>query len=96
MIATGVVADPGDRVPFRFRGKALIGRLSSNDGNAVMYTVPAAGENRLVPLDLEDGYPMVPDQSGIDGYVEESVVERYTFVPGPWGRFSASSARPRH
>ncbi len=75
MIAIGAVADPGDRVPSRFHGKAVAERLRFNDGNAVMHTFPTADEIRVAPLDLEDGYPVVTDQAGINVNIEESAVE---------------------
>ena len=61
--------------------------LHSNDGKPF----PAADEILTEPLNLEDGFLVMPDGAGIGVEVDESVVEKYPFVPGPWSLFRIDS-----
>ena len=65
--------------------------LHSNDGKPGMYAFPAADEILAEPLDLENGYLVMPDAPGIGVDVDESVVDRYPFIPGPWSIFQIDS-----
>lgn len=65
--------------------------LHSNNGKPGMYEFPAADEVLKEPLDLDNGYLSMPDAPGIGVEVDESVVDRYPFVPGPWSIFRIDS-----
>lgn len=65
--------------------------LHSNDGKPGMYEFPVADEILKDPLDIQDGYLSMPDGPGIGVEVDESVVERYPFIPGPWSIFHIDS-----
>ena len=65
--------------------------LHSNDGKPGMYAFPAADEIVTEPLQLEDGCVVLPDKPGIGVEIDESVVERYPFIPGPWSIFQIDS-----
>ena len=63
----------------------------SNAGRAGMYPFPAADEILADPLPIEAGDLVVPDQPGLGIEINESVVERYPFLPGPWSIFKIDS-----
>ena len=65
--------------------------LHSNGGKPGMYPFPVADEILSEPLDLEDGYLVMPDRPGIGVEIDESVVETYPFIPGPWSIFHIDS-----
>ena len=65
--------------------------LHSNQGKPGMYAFPAADEILTEPLQVEDGYLVMPDEPGIGVAVDESVLERYPFLPGPWSIFHIES-----
>ncbi len=65
--------------------------LHSNNGKPGMYEFPAADEILKEPLHLESGYVSMPDAAGIGVEVDESVVDRYPFIPGPWSIFRIDS-----
>jgi L-alanine-DL-glutamate epimerase-like enolase superfamily enzyme len=59
----------------------------ANAGRPGMYPVPLADEILARPLEIEDGYLVVPDGPGLGIEIDERVVERYPFIPGPWSFF---------
>jgi len=65
--------------------------LHSNDGKPGMYPFPVADEILTEPLQLEAGHVVMPDKPGLGVEVDESVVERYPFIPGPWSIFQIDS-----
>ena len=65
--------------------------LHSNHGRPGMYAFPAADEILTEPLEILDGYLIMPDKPGIGVEVDESVVDRYPFLPGPWSIFHIDS-----
>lgn len=65
--------------------------LHSNDGRPGMYPFPAADQILTEPLQIENGYLILPDEPGIGVEVDESVVDRYPFIPGPWSIFRIDS-----
>ena len=67
--------------------------LHSNDGKPGMYPFRVADEILTEPLHLEDGYLVMPDRPGIGVEIDESVVETYPFIPGPWSIFHIDSPR---
>ncbi len=59
----------------------------ANAGRAGMYPFPLAEEILTEPLDITNGYLAVPDRPGLGIEVDERVVDRYPYVPGPWSIF---------
>ena len=65
--------------------------LHSNEGRPGMYPFPAADELLAEPLQIEDGSLVLPSKPGIGVDIDESVVERFPFRPGPWSIFRIDS-----
>lgn len=63
----------------------------SNDGKPGMYPFPLADEILLEMLPVENGELIVPDRPGIGIDVNETVFEKYPFIPGPWSIFQIDS-----
>ena len=59
----------------------------SAPGRAGMYPFPLSDEILAQPLDIEHGYMAVPDGPGLGIDVDERVIEKYPFIPGPWSFF---------
>lgn len=56
-----------------------------------MYPFPLADEILSQPLDIEDGYLVVPEKPGLGIDINETVIEKYPFVAGPWSIFELDS-----
>jgi hypothetical protein len=56
-----------------------------------MYPYQLADDILRDPLDIRDGDLVLPDGPGLGVSVDESVVERYPFLPGPWSTFRLHS-----
>ncbi len=65
----------------------------ANAGRKGMYPFPLADEILARPLEIEKGYLKVPTGPGLGIEVDERVVERYPFLPGPWSFFRIDSPR---
>lgn len=65
--------------------------LHSNGGRPGMYEFPVADEILTEPLHIEDGCLVMPDAPGIGVEIDESAVDRYPFIPGPWSIFHIDS-----
>jgi L-alanine-DL-glutamate epimerase-like enolase superfamily enzyme len=63
----------------------------ANDGRAGMYPFPLADEILTHPLDIKAGILQVPSGPGLGVDVDERVIERYPFLPGPWSYFQIHS-----
>jgi len=63
----------------------------SSSGRAGMYPFPLAAEILKEPLELERGNLVVPRTPGLGVTVDESVLERYPWIPGPWSYFRTDS-----
>jgi L-alanine-DL-glutamate epimerase-like enolase superfamily enzyme len=63
----------------------------ANDGRVGMYPFAAADEILAEPLAIENGILTVPDGPGLGVEIDESVVDRYPFLPGPWSIFKLDS-----
>jgi len=63
----------------------------SAPGRAGMYPFPLAEEIIKEPLELERGDIVVPRTPGLGVTVDESVVDRYPWIPGPWSYFHIAS-----
>lgn len=63
----------------------------ANDGKPGMYPFALADEILKEPLHLDKGYLVLPDRPGIGIDVDESVIDKYPFIPGPWSLFEIYS-----
>ena len=54
---------------------------------AGMYPFPLAAEILMEPLRIDNGDLVVGDKPGLGVDIDESVIERYPFLPGPWSYF---------
>jgi L-alanine-DL-glutamate epimerase-like enolase superfamily enzyme len=58
---------------------------------AGMYPFPLAQEILKDPLQIEQGELVVPRKPGLGVEVDEAVVERFPWIPGPWSFFAIDS-----
>jgi L-alanine-DL-glutamate epimerase-like enolase superfamily enzyme len=65
--------------------------MYSNGGVAGMYEFPLATEILKDPLEIERGDLIVPRAPGLGVTVDDTVIERYPWVPGPWSYFQIAS-----
>ncbi len=65
----------------------------STEGHEFMYPWPLAAEILKEPLRIEAGALVVPQSPGLGVEVDESVIERYPWIPGPWSLFTLDSPR---
>ncbi len=63
----------------------------SNFGRPGMYPFPLADEILREPLHFESGDLIVPRGPGLGVDIDESVIEKYPFIPGPWSFFRIDS-----
>jgi L-alanine-DL-glutamate epimerase-like enolase superfamily enzyme len=63
----------------------------ANRGRVGMYPFPAADEILGAELAIEHGELIVPNGPGLGVEIDESVVDRYPFLPGPWSLFRLDS-----
>lgn len=63
----------------------------ANRGKPGMYPFLLADDILTEPLRVEAGDLVVPDKPGIGVEVDESVIERYPYLPGPWSIFKIDS-----
>jgi len=63
----------------------------SNQGRPGMYPFPLADEILAEPLNIKDGRLIVPDGPGLGIEINESVVEKYPPIAGPWSLFRLDS-----
>jgi len=63
----------------------------STPDRAGMYPFPLASDILTEPLELDRGHLLVPRTPGLGVMVDESVVERYPWIPGPWSYFRTES-----
>ncbi|MEO8591804.1 MAG: mandelate racemase/muconate lactonizing enzyme family protein [Candidatus Solibacter sp.] len=63
----------------------------SSPGRAGMYPFPLADEILTEPLSIERGDLIVPRTPGLGVTVDERVIERYPWIPGPWSLFRTDS-----
>ena len=63
----------------------------SGDGRPGMYPFPLATEILSEPLPIEAGELVVPSGPGLGIDVDEGVIERYPYLPGPWSEFRIDS-----
>ncbi len=63
----------------------------ANFGRKGMYPFPLADEILATPLDIKDGILSVPKGPGLGIDVNERVIEKYPWIPGPWSFFKIHS-----
>jgi L-alanine-DL-glutamate epimerase-like enolase superfamily enzyme len=63
----------------------------SNDGKVGMYPFPLSDEILTEPMDIQKGDLIVPNGPGLGIEIDESVIEKYPFIPGPWSFFRLDS-----
>ena len=63
----------------------------STPARAGMYSFPLAAEVLKEPLQIDHGDLIVPRAPGLGVAVDESVIERYPWIPGPWSYFRTDS-----
>ena len=56
-----------------------------------MYPFPLADEILHEPLAIEDGHLLVPGGPGLGMEIDEQVIAKYPFIPGPWSFFKIDS-----
>jgi L-alanine-DL-glutamate epimerase-like enolase superfamily enzyme len=68
----------------------------STPGRKFMYEWPLASEILASPLQIEDGNLVVPRAPGLGVAIDESVIDRYPWQPGPWSDFTLISPPGTH
>lgn len=63
----------------------------SGPASAGMYPFPLAAEILKEPLEIHQSELIVPSKPGLGVTVNESVIERYPWIPGPWSFFRIDS-----
>jgi L-alanine-DL-glutamate epimerase-like enolase superfamily enzyme len=63
----------------------------SNSDRAGMYPFPLADEMLREPLAIDHGDLIVPKEHGLGVEIDERVIEKYPFIPGPWSFFRLDS-----
>ena len=63
----------------------------STPSRAGMYPFPLASEVLRTPLELDHGDLIVPKGPGLGVEIDETVFERYPWIPGPWSYFRLDS-----
>ncbi len=58
-----------------------------------MYPFPLSDEILADRLEITDGHLRVPDSPGLGIAINEEVISRYPFIPGPWSFFHQESPR---
>ncbi len=58
---------------------------------AGMYPFPLSDEILTEPLDIQQGHLVVPEGPGLGIDIDERVIERYPYIPGPWSVFRLES-----
>jgi len=64
----------------------------SHRGHPVMYPFPLADEILAETLNIDNGYLVLPDGPGMGIDIDETVIDRYPFIPGPWSTFKLDSS----
>jgi L-alanine-DL-glutamate epimerase-like enolase superfamily enzyme len=65
----------------------------STPNKAGMYPFPLASEILKEPLELDHGRVVVPRKPGLGVEIDEAVIQRYPWIPGPWSFFETDSPR---
>ena len=65
--------------------------IYAKPGRPVMYPWPLAEEILREPFEINRGDMVVPDGPGLGIEIDERVIEKYPFIPGPWSFFRIDS-----
>jgi L-alanine-DL-glutamate epimerase-like enolase superfamily enzyme len=65
----------------------------SSATRAGMYPFPLSDEILKDPLEIEKGYLKLPSGHGLGIDVNEDVIKKYPFIPGPWSFFHQDSPK---
>jgi L-alanine-DL-glutamate epimerase-like enolase superfamily enzyme len=65
----------------------------SSPGKAGMYPFPLSDEILKHPLEIKNGYLHLPSGHGLGIDVNEKVIDKYPFLPGPWSFFHQDSPK---
>ncbi len=65
--------------------------LYSTPGRQFMYEFPLASDILADPLEIVDGNLIVSREPGLGVKIDESVIEKYPWIPGPWSYFTLIS-----
>ena len=60
-------------------------------GQPILYPFPLADEILKEPLQIENGDLVLPNTPGLGVDVNESILEKYPYRPGPWSTFEIKS-----
>jgi L-alanine-DL-glutamate epimerase and related enzymes of enolase superfamily len=63
----------------------------STPSTAGMYPFPLAAEILKEPLHIDTGDLILSRAPGLGVEVDESIIERYPWIPGPWSSFTMHS-----
>jgi len=63
----------------------------STDAIESMYEFPLASEILAQPLQIERSHLVLPTGPGLGVEIDESVIARYPWIPGPWSFFRLDS-----
>ena len=66
-----------------------------NGSQVGMYEFPLASEISKTPLKMEDGDLILSREPGLGVVVEDAVIDRYRWVPGPWSYFDVETPAKR-
>jgi L-alanine-DL-glutamate epimerase-like enolase superfamily enzyme len=58
-----------------------------------MYPFPLAADILKDPVEIENGELMLSREPGLGVTIDETVIERYPWIPGPWSTFTIHSPR---
>jgi hypothetical protein len=58
-----------------------------------MYPFPLADEILTKPLSIRAGQLQMPTEPGWGISINENVIEKYPFIPGPWSFFELDSPK---
>ena len=65
----------------------------SAPGRKGMYPFPLSDEILEEEVRISEGYLLVPDAPGLGIGINEEVIHRYPFIPGPWSFFHQASPK---
>jgi L-alanine-DL-glutamate epimerase-like enolase superfamily enzyme len=65
--------------------------IYTKSGQPVMYPWPLAEEILRDPFEIDHGDLIVPEGPGLGIEIDERVIEKYPFIPGPWSFFRIDS-----
>jgi L-alanine-DL-glutamate epimerase-like enolase superfamily enzyme len=63
----------------------------ANNGKKGMYPFTLADEMLRDPIQIEKGYMVVPKKPGLGIDIDERIIAKYPFIPGPWSFFKINS-----